>query len=358
MDNIMAFPDINQIKDEAANWVVKIHGQTYQADEGLPPAMAAELRQWLNRSDHHRDAFLQMLNGWDAMAVLEELADILPLNDSAADKAEPAQHTFRFSGLALAASLVLVGLALLLMPPSNHYSTAIGEQASYTLRDGSILTLNTNSEVSIDFSESRREVTLHKGEANFQVAKNKQRPFVVYAGEGMVWAVGTAFNVDYRHNAVDVVVSEGKVKIYSGIGRLEKLPPLNTTNSHRANQPPRDVILMAGEGDQYQRDTVSKQALPPQALEKKLAWQMGALLFEGETLEQAIHEISRYTDQALLITDPAIRDTRVGGRFKTDDIDRLLSSLAKSLDITIKKGKGKQLLLSAKKKKQTKEPQK
>lgn len=350
MDNIMAFPDINQIKDEAAEWVVKIHGQTYQTGHGLPEDMANELRVWLNLSDLHRESFLAMLSGWDAMAVLEDLADILPLAD-APPTAEPnkAAGFNPLQGLAIAASVVVIALVTLLFPSNNHYSTDIGEQASYTLSDGSILTLNTNSEVSIDYSDSRRAVTLHRGEANFEVAKNRQRPFVVFAGEGLVWAVGTAFNVSYQNDLVDVVVSEGKVKVYSGIGRLEKLPPLSITEATAPNKKSRDVMLIAGEGATYQNTIVSKEALAKPALDKKLAWQVGALMFEGETLEQAVREISRYTEQQLLIVDSSIRLTRVGGRFKTDDIDGLLSSLAKSLDIKIEKGEGSQLLFSANK---------
>ena len=73
----------------------------------------------------------------------------------------------------------------------------------------------------IDYRQDQRSIILHRGEAGFDVAKNKQRPFVVYAGEGMVWAVGTAFNVNYRESYVDVVVSEGKVKVFSDIAKID-----------------------------------------------------------------------------------------------------------------------------------------
>lgn len=348
MDNIMAFPDSNTIKDEASLWVVKLHGQTYKTDQGLPEDMAAELRSWLAQSDLHRDTFLRMLSGWEAMSVLEELADILPLADAPQTEnppqPRPAKPGWLYGGLAMAASVMLLTLVLILAPPPDTYTTDIGEQANITLDDGSVLHLNTNSEVFIDYSENRRAITLRRGEAHFDVAKNKQRPFVVYAGDGMVWAVGTAFNVNYRKSAVDVIVSEGKVKVYSGLDHLPTTPQLNADVSH--NPSGQDVLLLAGEGANYQQKTVTKQQLPKQQLEKALAWQSGALLFEGETLEQAIREISHYTSQQLVIIDPAIRQTRVGGRFKTDDINQLLASLAKSLNIKIEKGEGSQLLFS------------
>ncbi|ARN73815.1 FecR family protein [Oceanicoccus sagamiensis] len=341
MENVMTFPDSNQIKDEAAHWVVKLHGQSYKTGQGIPPAMAAELRRWLSQSDQHRDSFITALAGWDAMAVLEDLADIMPLQEPTP---APATGYRPWQGWATAASLVMITLLVLLALPSNHYSTGIGQQASYTLDDGSILTLNTNSQVTLDYSDNRRAVTLVKGEASFDVAKNPQRPFVVYAGKGMVWAVGTAFNVSYSQQAVDVIVTEGKVKVFSGIGEAQT-PPALTTSPPENN--PRDTLLVAGQAAQYQDRIVSKQTLPPASLDKKLAWQLGVLLFEGETLEQAIHEIARYTDRELIIVDPSIKTARVGGRFKTDDINALLASLAKSLDLHIEPGQGRQLLLSA-----------
>ena len=71
----------------------------------------------------------------------------------------------------------------------------------------------------------------------------------------------------------------------------------------------------------------------PIVLEQKLAWQKGALVFKGETLEQAITEIARYTDKELIIVDPSIKNLRVGGHFKTDDIDGLLATFSQGFDI-------------------------
>ena len=98
----------------------------------------------------------------------------------------------------------------------------------------------------------------------------------------------------------------------------------------------------------YKETIISKESLQAPLLDKKLSWQRGSLFFQGETLEQAMLEIARYTDQHLVIIDASIRDTRVGGRFKTDDINGLLQSLVKSLNIKMEEGEGSQLLFSAK----------
>ena len=75
-----------------------------------------------------------------------------------------------------------------------------------------MLTLNTDSELSVDYSGDNRIIHLSRGEVNFDVAKDPHRPFVVYAGDGLVWAVGTAFNVRLIEDSVDLTVTEGRVK--------------------------------------------------------------------------------------------------------------------------------------------------
>jgi len=393
----MEFPNINQIKDEAALWVVKLQGHTYKTGHGVPADEAEALKDWLAQSDTHRDCFIKTLSAWDAMGVLEELADILPLADApvssphrasgSVQNPQPASASGGFfpvtplaqlaawcaqliparkpaslawSGVAGVFSVALVW-ALLLAPQEQQYQTRIGEQASYTLADGSVLTLNTNSEVQVAYTDSRRVVTLSKGEANFEVSKDQARPFVVYAGEGMVWAVGTAFNVDYRKTYVDVLVSEGRVKVFSGVSPEDspQLVAQSIAASYNNTQPPTEapadtatprlqLMLGAGEAVQFSDVIQAKDTLAQNQLEKRLAWQTGALHFEGETLAEAIVEINRYTEQQLVIVDPSIVDLRVGGRFKADDIDSLLSALAKSLNIRISEGEGKQVLFSAK----------
>ena len=391
MNNIMEFPNNPQIRSEAADWVVKIHGYTYKTDNPLPDDQATALRAWLNQSEAHRQTFIKTLSSWDAMAVLEELADILPLSDSAPEPQQqaglkhfigkllvvnhwlatlirPRQHAstkaYSYAHTSLAAitlTAIIIG-SVFWSPLSNNwlnpahgpdYITAIGQQASYPLDDGSIITLNTNSQVHVELSDNQRRVILSRGEVNFDVAKDPNRPFVVYAGEGMVWAVGTAFNVNYSNDYVDVIVSEGTVKVFSGVSATDPQQPLNLINSG-ANlhaQPEladSQVILDAGETVKYTDIITAKQPLQKDHLEKKLAWQVGTLIFEGETLKEAIIEISRYTNQQLIIVDPFISNTRVGGRFKTKDIDQLLHALAKGLDIKIEKGEGNRVLFSAK----------
>lgn len=373
MGNVKHFPNHSQIKDEAAAWVVKIHGYCYKTGQHLPEKQALDLHQWMSQSELHRQTFLKILGGWDAMAMLEDLADILPLEglqkkrhfDTSLRWASnvfipTSKLGFFFSSLATSALAMLLWLVFIQLPTSVQYSTEVGEQASISLDDGSTVLLNTDSLIEVDLAGKRRVINLLRGEANFQVAKDIERPFVVYAGDGMVWAVGTSFNVDYRGDYVDVLVSEGTVKVFSGVTHRNEEPLLlidtstNSVASGRSNSEDgggdyyREVLLDAGESAQYSQSRVLKERIEPEVLDNELAWQTGVLVFQGETLQQALIEISRYTDRQLVIIDPTIGNASVGGRFKTDDIDDLVNSLALGLDIKTEMGEGDSILFSAK----------
>lgn len=375
MDNVKEFPNVDDITDEAAAWVVKIQGHGYKTGQEMPEQQVAELRAWLGQSQRHRDSFLKMLASWDAMGVLEELAEIFPLNDTRKKSALfPLEDWFpafgfrlgsgravhAFLGSVVALSAIALGAMFFSAPQYLEYATSVGQQAQYVLSDGSRIKLNTDTLLRVDFKADNRVVTIEHGEVHFDVAKDADRPFLVYAGDGMVWAVGTSFNVNYSRDYVDVIVSEGTVKVFSGVTFKNEEPVLKIDASSKSPGPGekqsdqaeqadyfREVVLEQGETAQYSQNRVSKESIDEQLLANGLAWQSGILVFQGETLEQALTEISRYTERRLLIVDPSISDASVGGRFKTSDIDMLVNSLALGLGIKIEVGEGDSILFSA-----------
>ncbi|MDC0003470.1 FecR domain-containing protein [Porticoccaceae bacterium] len=370
MDNskVSEFSAKATIKQEAGAWIVKI-------DQGqLSPQQATALRQWMGKSDFHRSYLEKLAHNWDSMSVLQQLADLFPLqtaSHTSVNSGQPSMlqqlknwlanlHNSAKWGSAFA-SFVLVAM-LITSQQGHHFETAIGQQASYQLPDGTTVSLNTNSALKIDYSQNRRHVHLIRGEAHFDVAKNPQRPFMVHAGQGMVWAVGTAFNVRYIRavNAngalsssssdqyIDVTVTEGTVKIFADLEPTDS-PSQKTvlsTSPGLPSSPVQELLVAAGKSAQYSDVITATQQTPALELEQKLAWQQGALIFKGETLEQAIAEIARYTDKQLVIRDPAIKTIRVGGHYKTDDINALLASISESLGIKLESS-GTSVYLSA-----------
>ena len=332
------------IKEQAAIWLIRI------SDNSLKPEDVEALREWVGRSDFHRDYFIQLSQNWDDMAVLQELGLLFAVPRAGfLSKARQGwlQLTGRFSvpGYALGASLLVCTLALLLAMPALDsrtmtLQTAIGEQRIERLEDGTLLTLNTDSELRVDYRGDNRIVRLSRGEVNFDVAKNPHRPFVVYAGDGLVWAVGTAFNVRLLdERGVDLTVTEGRVKVYAGLAPSAPLPSLDasdaTINNSGLSLANNEAFVKAGEVLQYSQVIAQKDEVLADQLKNKLAWQQGALIFKGETLERALSEIGRYTDKELRITDPAIKDRKIGGHYKTDDIDSLLRSISQSFGLQL-----------------------
>ena len=362
-DNITAFSSQADIKQQAGEWLVRM-------DQGpLTSEEAASLQAWAGRSDFHQQYLLKLAKNWDAMGVLEELSVLFPLPAKVYDRAiagdkhrstgwslagalrslwqQPRFEHWRWPAVAGTAMgpLVLV-LWLFGLGSQQTFITQVGEQQSYQLSDGTTLMLNTDTALTVDYSGDNRVLRLTRGEAHFTVAKNPARPFLVYAGEGLVWAVGTAFNVRLDVDSVDVTVTEGRVKVFAEA--IAETPPalkldLNTEPvtsvvNASAPTPATETLLAAGEVAQYKQKVV--QVLSPvmeSRLQQKLAWQTGALVFDGETLEQALTEIARYTQQDLVIKDDAIRHIRIGGHYKADDVDGLLLALGDSFGVAVKR---------------------
>jgi Fe2+-dicitrate sensor, membrane component len=107
-----------------------------------------------------------------------------------------------------------------------------------------------------------------------------------------------------------------------------------------------EALLIAGEVVRYSEVIESLDIVRAEDIRRKLAWQHGALIFKGESLDQAVAEISRYTDKHIIITDPFLAKLRVGGHYKTDDIEALFASLGQGLQIRVDH-QGDRILLSA-----------
>jgi len=407
-DNITAFPGtdanshkIKLIKEQAASYLVQIDSGECTAEE------RQQIATWARANPQHQAAFVKLAKQWDSMAILADLSELFPLAEKERTDAEAysdaaTSHTanagnnagstgnkesswfglplpsmlqgwvgaqqWRLQGIAVGAvfamALAVVALpsvrTMLFSDATPSYITAIGERATYTLDDGSVLTLNTDTEVTVRFTEQRRFIDLLRGEANFEVAKNTQRPFVVYAGEGLVWAVGTAFNVRYQPEtfAVDVVVTEGTVKVFTDVNLQAELPALTvdpqslqslSTQSHSTvhltNN--KQSLLTAGQHLRYREAIEVKQVVDAEQLQQQLAWHNGVIIFDGETLESALSEIGRYTSKQLVIVDDSIRSIRIGGHYKTNDLNGFLATLTSGFGVHVEPAGKNRLLLSA-----------
>jgi transmembrane sensor len=193
-------------------------------------------------------------------------------------------------------------------PVGAEYATAKGPPAIFGLPDGSRLTLDTDSAVSIAFTPQRRDLRLIRGRAFFDVKHDASRPFSVRAGEREVVAVGTRFDVKLDPGRMRVVLVEGRVMVRS---------------PDRAAPP---TMLRAGQ------QLISRHGAPPEVSEAQvdeaLNWQRGYLTFDDETLSAAAAELNRYSNDRLVVRDPRVAALRVTGQFRAGDVARFGRTLA------------------------------
>jgi transmembrane sensor len=334
MGTIVELPERKQLAGEAAEWLIRLDADTPPSQEEL-----RALGEWLHRSPAHREELESIAALWGRMNALTELA--VPLGH--ASRTTPMrQPRWRRAGVlltALTAVVVVIGVMLArsfapdpMLQTNGLYATAVGQQTIRDLADGSQVMLNTNSQIKVEYSETSRNVYLLQGEALFTVAKNPQRPFRVYAGSGLIEAVGTAFSVYLQGTQVDVAVTEGRVMLATA--NVDAASPQSlgvvsagevaTIRSPVADSPADSVAVLQ-----------ELEPIPPQALAQRLAWRSGVLMFSGETLENVVKELGRYTTVSIEIPDQTIRSMRVGGRFPVGETESMLAALESNFNLRV-----------------------
>ena len=211
----------------------------------------------------------------------------------------------------------------------QQYETRIGGFSRVVLEDGSVIDLNTDSDVRVRLRGDRREVKLLRGEGRFQVAPDKNRPFTVAAADTAVRAVGTAFTVRlHGSDQVDVLVSEGTVAVESA--RVQHTPPLT-----------------AGDAAIVLPDRVSVSRVEPQLLARRMAWTSGRLEFRGETLGEAVQEFNRYNRRQIRLSDTSLGGLRVGGSFGATDPESFASALGSAFKLRVTSGSNEEIVLQS-----------
>lgn len=290
------------IDDLACQWAARI-------ERGLGDAERASLEEWIYADRRHRGA---LLRAQAALSLLDRGRALSPATEEAPGETGPApdrRRFLQFGGGAIAAAIA-GGIGVRMWPKGTPISTGIGEIRRMPLGDGSVAVVNSASRLRVAFTRDARNIDLAEGEAWFEVAKNRARPFTVHAGPVRVQAVGTAFDVRRRDGGSEVTVTEGTVKLWSTASGAE---PVFVTAGHRA--------VMTDEAG------VEISSLAPATSDQSLAWREGRIVLDDMTLAAAAAEFNRYHAEQLVI-DPALADKQVVGWFRTDDIDGFATASA------------------------------
>lgn len=327
----------DKIHREACAWIARLH------DAEPSPEELKALQCWMQKSPQHRAELRRMAACWEQLNVLTELA--VPVDSTGWRSISWSSQLLavlspRMAAGALA-TIATIALVVLLWQPTHPtsvsqtelptYTTAIGEQQRVTLPDRSTALLNTNSQLRVVYNNEYRNVYLIQGEAHFDVMPNPSQPFRVFAGNGMVRAVGTAFSVHLKETVVEVTVTEGSVKINTIqdnlSGRVASIDPADDLSVVSAGQ---SAIF-----DQEVESVESVETIDQQEIERKLAWQEGLLRFSGAPLEEVIEEVSRYTPLSIVILDSQLRELPIGGFFEVGKTEKMFEALEEGFGVRV-----------------------
>ena len=297
--------------DRAEHWHQRVNAADCTADE------RAEFERWQAEKPEHAAAYERVDYLYRRAADLRSDPHWRALGQSARQTAARAARLRRGIRLTVAAAALVIVVAAIgwqlgnPVQPEQHYATAIGERRTITLNDGSTVVLDTDSELTVIYSRKQRDLVLLRGRAQFSVASQPQRPFVVESGGGAVRAVGTQFQVRKRDADVLVTLLEGVV----------------TVSTVAASPDAAERIATLAAGEQLSFD--DRQLGVKQAVDLAVAqgWTRGELVFDRRPLQELIDEMNRYTTVKLRLEDPSLKDLPVSGAFYDNDQDSLVRAL-------------------------------
>jgi len=315
-------PESDLIVQAATEWVLRL-------DRGLTPEEQDAYSQWLAADPRHGAALAEARWSWDELDRLAGIQDSIHAVPDP-DLLRPRRRVVlrRFWPAALGVTAVLVVAAVVWWPRAAPEPVAPARAPSYalaapieerSLEDGSVVALNRGAVIEVAFTPTERRVHLVRGEANFAVAKQPARPFIVHAGGVDVRAVGTAFNVRLDSKSVEVLVTEGRVQVTPPVAARAAVQPVPFVEAGH-----RTVVLLEGDAPVPQVAPVSAEETS-----RALAWQPRLLDFTDRPFADIVAEFNHRNPVQLVIVDPSLLSFRLTATFRSDNVEafvRLMES--------------------------------
>ena len=321
--------DVERIEQQGADWIARHYA-------GLSAAERSEFKNWQKLDPRHAAVFAELEKTWLALERVRPSGKVEGRIDADILAPRGLRAGWRLAPALAAAILVLAGALWWRATPTEpiRYASAVatdvGEFKNVGLPDGSTVLVNTNTRIETAYSAAERRVRLVRGEAHFTVAKNPARPFYVEANGVAVRAVGTAFNVRLRSDSVEVLVTEGRVRVADALGGasllMDKSEQVSTDDVHLLKAGERAVVAGSVEPGGM-RKPVPAALVSATEVERVLAWQDRRLEFGAVPLSEIIAEFNRYNRVQLAIEDPALAVERFGGSFRVDQPDAFVRLL-------------------------------
>jgi transmembrane sensor len=329
------------ISEAAANWVVR-------QDRKLSPAEAVDLKMWLEASPNHAAAFEEAKNSW---RMFRKIGLAVKRSPEPMTLSRAGWSRWAAGGLAAAAAIAVAftlfqrsGQSGSTAPIAPVATLVAAPATTRALPDGSVARLRTGAEISEIYSGSERRIRLLRGEVFFAVRKDV-RPFLVEVGDVTVRAVGTAFAIRFEPAAVNVLVTEGVVRI---------TPPPATTAA--AGEVEADASADVGAGHQARiprtgANVAAKVVVEPVSaavVAIQLAWNDSMIELAGATLGDLVTVFSTHSGQRIEIAEPQLASVRIGGRFPAADVEGFLRALEAVYDVKANRRPDGVVMLSTK----------
>ncbi|MGH8556296.1 MAG: FecR family protein [Methylococcales bacterium] len=308
------------ISDQAIEWFSKLRsGHATPEDRG-------RFEVWRKLSPLHAKAYTDIEKFWllldkPARRVFEQKeARVCHQSKVGSDTREAVSRIAKrpvrraFAGFAAAAVSMFIWLPGVLYFWTSDYHTRWGERREFALEDGSRISLNTHSALSVEFSPHQRVIRLREGEAYFRVSHNPARPFLVVTAHGVAKVTGTAFNVREQDERMTVTVSEGRVRVYTD-GAEDQAAELTAGLQASGDA--------QGIGPVVRVDTLQAPV-----------WREGLLVFNMQPLAAVVGELNRYLPGRLMLADPRIRERIVSGAFDLTRPEDILAAIEKTLGLS------------------------
>jgi len=288
--------------------------------------------KWLEQSPQNGEAYDQIELfmsgiGPSEHAVVNQADNVveLPEKRRPAWSLNPAGIA-RIAALLIAAFVVFSTVRIFNTPKfeTQHYATAIGQRDQILLADGSQIDLNTNTQLSILTNKKNHLVTLHKGEAFFDITPANQRPFIIKAMGAEIRDIGTQFSVYLADDHLSVSVAEGIVDM--------KTPPQKTR-------------LTKGKRGVYENGSEAIEVTTIDASSVS-TWRKGVLVFEDAPLSVILPELNRYFKTPTVLADEKVGSLTFSGALNVKDQAEMLKSLEALLPISITRNDNKIILSS------------
>lgn len=290
------------IADAAMDWILR-------SEEGLSPADQQPFDQWRQADPYHEEALARLQGLWRDLDAISP-AGAGPLLAVPTAVAHMRARRWPWAMAASLAFLCLLGNAQWLSRLGADYNTGVGEHRTVHLADGSVVEMDSDTALDLDYAAGRRVLKLHVGRAMFVVKADPRRPFVVEAGNGSAKALGTGFIVATDGDESELVVTEHSV-------------------AARAGKTPAAVVAQ-GQAINWGYDGLKRKR--PVDLSASTAWMRGRLVVSGAPLREVVSEIGRYRKGYVQLMGDA-GAIRVSGVYDLTHPDQALDALSRTLKL-------------------------